>query len=237
MTKLSPKVFVDFDGTVTKQDVGNAFFRKFGNEEEAVKAVAKWKNGELSGRDLTLIEAEHLKVGEEEALSYIENFEIDLTFKTFLSFCKENAVEVTVLSDGLDFYIKRIFTVNGILDVPFFPNRVHFGLHGIEIEFPYQSDCTKCANCKGYQILTRTGIDDVIVYVGNGFSDRCAVQYADIVFAKDELLKYCEDNNITYFPFSSFDDVLSKFRRIFLNGSFRKHHRAEVKRREAYLSE
>lgn len=237
MTGLTPKVFVDFDGTITKLDVGNSFFRKFGNEQESLKAVDRWKSGDLSGGDLLLEEAQYVDVTEREALDFARTCEIDGSFKDFLSFCREKNVDITVLSDGLDFYIAEIMKTNGISSLPFYSNRATFNSHTIKVELPYRSDCTKCANCKGYQILTKTGPDDVIIYVGNGFSDRCGVQYADIVFAKDDLLKYCEENNITYYPFNSFDDVLAKFRKIFATGNFRKRHRAELKRREAYLAE
>lgn len=237
MTGLTPRVFVDFDGTITKVDVGNMFFRKFGNEEESLKAAEKWKNGSLSGAGLLIKEAAFVKVTREEAVDFAKSCEIDGSFKTFLSFCVEKNIDVRILSDGLDFYIAEILKSNGISGIPFYSNRARFDTVRIEIELPYESDCTKCANCKGYQILTQTGPDDVIIYVGNGFSDRCAVQYADVVFAKDDLLKYCEENNITYFPFESFDDVLAKFRKIASTGNFRKRHRAELKRREAYLTE
>jgi 2,3-diketo-5-methylthio-1-phosphopentane phosphatase len=237
MTGLTPRVFVDFDGTITKVDVGDMFFRKFGNEEDSLKAVEKWKDGTLSGSDLLMREASFVKVTREEALEFARRCEIDESFKTFLSFCNESEIDVRILSDGLDFYITEILKVNGISGIPIYSNRATFDSIRIEIERPYESDCTKCANCKGYQILTQTGPDDVIIYIGNGFSDRCAVQYADIIFAKDELLKYCEENNITYFPFASFDDVLAKLRKVAASGNFRKRHRAELKRREAYLTE
>ncbi|HUI31758.1 MAG TPA: MtnX-like HAD-IB family phosphatase [Candidatus Acidoferrales bacterium] len=237
MTSLRPKVFVDFDGTITTQDVGNQFFRKFGNETESLKAVEMWKAGKMSGRDLTLKEAEYVAVDEEDALRYVETFQIDPTFKDFIAYCRSSSMEISVLSDGLDFYIKRIFDLNGISGVPFYSNIVRFNSNGIRVEFPYQSDCSKCGNCKGHQILTRTGIDDVVIYIGNGFSDRCAVQYADVIFAKDELLKYCEESNITYFPFETFEDVMRKMNKTFNDGKFRKRHRAELKRREAYLAE
>jgi len=244
MTDLRPKIFVDFDGTITKQDVGNFFFRKFGNETESLKFVEKWKIGELSGRDLTLKEAEFVRVNEDDASKYVKDFEIDPEFKRFVSFCKDSSIDVTVLSDGLDFYIKKIFDVNEIYGVPYYSNIAHFSQPdssgesgGVKIEFPYQSDCAKCGNCKGYQILTRSGIDDVIIYIGNGFSDRCAVQYADMIFAKDDLLKYCEGNNITFFPFENFGDVIEKLDKILHAGRFRKRHQAELKRREAFIAE
>lgn len=237
MTGLTPRVFVDFDGTITKVDVGNAFFRKFGNEEESLKAVEKWKSGELSGGGLLLQEAEYVHATKADAVEFSRGCEMDPSFKDFVSFCRDAKIEMTILSDGLDFYIEEILKLNGISGIPFYSNRAQFDSGKIAIELPYESDCTKCANCKGYQILRRSGPDDVIVYIGNGFSDRCAVQYADIVFAKDDLLKYCEENNITYFPFKSFEDVLTKFRKVVAAGNFRKRHRAELKRREAYLAE
>ncbi len=237
MTGLTPRVFVDFDGTITKVDVGNSFFRRFGNEEESLKSVDKWKSGVLSGAGLLIDEARYVKVTEQEAVEFARGCEIDDSFKTFLAFCRERRIDLAILSDGLDFYIKEILHLNGIADVPFYSNRAHFKSGGVEIELPYESDCNKCANCKGYQILTQTGPDDVIIYVGNGYSDRCGVQYADIVFAKDDLLKYCEENNITYFPFDNFDDVLAKFRKVAATGNFRKRHRAELRRREAYSAE
>lgn len=237
MTSLRPKIFVDFDGTITRQDVGNSFFRKFGDETESLKFVEKWKIGELSGRDLTIKEAEFVRVNEQDALEYVKDFEIDSEFKRFVSFCKDSFMDVTVLSDGLDFYIEKIFETNGIYGLPYYSNHVHFECGGVKIEFPYESDCAKCGNCKGYQILTRTGVDDVVVYIGNGFSDRCALQYADMIFAKDELLKYCEKNNITFFPFENFGDVIEKLDKILKTGRFRKRHHAELKRREAFIAE
>lgn len=237
MTGLTPRVFVDFDGTITKVDVGNSFFRKFGNEAESLKAVEKWKNGELSGSGLLLQEAEYVHATKQDAFSFVRTCEIDPFFKEFLSFCHETQIDITILSDGLDFYITEILRKNGIAGIPFYSNRAHFDSGRVSIELPYESDCNKCANCKGYQILKRSGPDDVIIYIGNGFSDRCAVQYADIVFAKDDLLKYCEEKNITYFPFSDFEDVLIRFRKVAATGNFRKRHRAELNRREAYLAE
>lgn len=237
MIQIQPKLFVDFDGTISLRDVGNEFFRRFGNEEESLKAVAEWKAGELSGRELTVREAEFVKVTERDALDYIQHFQIDSRFRDFVDYCKSKSLELTVLSDGLDFYIDRIFESNAIADVPFFSNHVRFDSGSIRIDFPFESDCTKCGNCKGRQILTRTGIDDIVIYVGNGFSDRCAVKYADVIFAKDELLRYCEENNITFFPFTNFGEVIEKLDRILANGKLRKRPRAELMRREAFLSE
>ena len=58
------KVFVDFDGTITKQDVGEHMFLKFGDAEEARNIIEKWFKNEndsvftkLSASTLKQIEA------------------------------------------------------------------------------------------------------------------------------------------------------------------------------------
>jgi len=183
------------------------------------------------------LEASFVNVTKPDALEYIRTFEIDRSFNDFLSFCRQNKIEVTILSDGLDFYIEELLARNGITGVPSYSNHINFDHGKIEVEFPFESDCEKCGNCKGAHILTKSGADDLIVHVGNGYSDRCGVQYADVVFAKDDLLKYCEENNVTYFRFNDFSDVLTKFRKIVEAGHYRKRHRAELRRREAYLGE
>ena len=53
-----------------------------------------------------------------------------------------------------------------------------------------------CANCKRNHLLTKSGDESVIVYIGNGSSDQCPSRYADIVFAK-LLLTLREAENIT----------------------------------------
>ena len=52
--------------------------------------------------------------------------------------------------------------------------------------------------------------NEVSVFIGDGISDFCASNYADIVFAKKRLASYCWKNNITYHDFKNFQDVIEK---------------------------
>jgi 2-hydroxy-3-keto-5-methylthiopentenyl-1-phosphate phosphatase len=45
------------------------------------------------------------------------------------------------------------------------------------------------------------------VFVGDGYSDRCAALAADRVFARDGLARYLTDAGVSYEPFSDLDDV------------------------------
>ena len=86
------------------------------------------------------------------------------------------------------------------------------------------AECNLCGNCKRNHILNTSADEDMIVYVGDGYSDRCPVKYADFVFAKRQLIKYCQEQNITYFEFNHFGDVEAKMEEII--------HRKRIRHRQ-----
>ena len=49
--------------------------------------------------------------------------------------------------------------------------------------------------------------DGEVVYVGDGYSDRCAAQAADRIFARDSLARYLDEQGVAYEPFDDLDDV------------------------------
>ena len=49
--------------------------------------------------------------------------------------------------------------------------------------------------------------EEHVVYVGDGYSDRCAAQAADRVFARDGLARYLADRGVGFERFDDFYDV------------------------------
>ncbi len=238
------KIFVDFDGTITTEDVGNGFFLKFGGPRCSA-LVREYRAGEISAVECFRREAEALGfVNKTEADQFFKAQPVDRGFKDFVLFCKEQGIDVAILSDGLDYYIREILEANDIRDVPFFANHAEFipenGMgYKLHLRFPYtDAECTRCACCKRNILLTRSGEEDILAYVGEGYSDTCPAQYADIVFAKDHLQSFCQRENITYYPYANFHDVIERLRTLSTDGKrFRKRRRAELRRREAFLRE
>jgi 2,3-diketo-5-methylthio-1-phosphopentane phosphatase len=243
------KIFVDFDGTITKHDVGNAFFKHFGGEK-CTERIAEYRAGNISAKELFRRETAALgQLDLHEARAFLQRQPIDESFKRFVGFCRERGVEFHVVSDGIDFYIEEIFAHNGIEGVSFFANRFHFGAverddasqNGFatpRISFPYDdAECTRCACCKRNIMLVKSSDEDSIVYVGEGYSDRCPAQYADIVFAKDDLQAFCQEKNISYFLYDSFDDVVARLNELLSKKRLKKRREAEIKRREAFVAE
>jgi 2-hydroxy-3-keto-5-methylthiopentenyl-1-phosphate phosphatase len=52
-----------------------------------------------------------------------------------------------------------------------------------------------------------------VVYVGDGYSDRCAAQLADRIFARAGLARYLDEHGISYEPFETLHDVVAALER------------------------
>ena len=83
--------------------------------------------------------------------------------------------------------------------------------------------------------MNMTGDDEIAVLIGDGFSDVCAANYADIVFAKKSLASYCWKNNITYFDYDDFGDVKNKLQKILEKKIIKPRQNARVNRKDVYL--
>lgn len=238
------KLFVDFDGTITRGDVGNMFFRAFGGDA-CDALIRRYRAGEISARECFLGEAASMgRVAPEALERFVARQEIDPSFPALVDFCRQRGVDLLIVSDGLDWYIRRILAANGCAEVPFVSNIASLahpdadGRAEVELAFPHPDGvCERCACCKRNIMLTGSGDGDILGYVGEGFSDRCPVRYADIVFAKDVLQTYCQNENISYYPYGSFDDVVSRLRLLLDRGRLRPRARAAAERRAAFRHE
>ena len=238
MSKLT--VFCDFDGTVAKKDVGRELFSHFlGSQAEEI--AGRYRDDLITARECLLSQAELMKdATTEEIVTFVDQFEIDVHFVAFREFCDQRGIPLAILSDGLDFYVERILARNGVGDCSYLANHLEFTVTGnkvrLEVTFPYtDSECQFCGNCKRDHMLTRSSDVDVIVYIGDGISDRCPVRYADIVFAKRDLIKYCQQENISYFEFSTFRDVQQRLEQLLSKKRIKKRREAEMARRDVFM--
>lgn len=238
--RLTYTVYTDFDGTIAVQDIGDAMFEQYGDLKICTESFDAYRNGIIDGRECWRRGFRSMApVTREEFTAFALRQPTDRSFKSFVEFCEGQSIPVTVLSDGFDAYIEPVLKRESLERLPRFTNRLHFHHDGtVEPEFPYtDANCPRCANCKRNHLLTRSGDDEVIVYIGDGISDRCPVQYADVVFAKDSLVAFCETHNITFYRFENFSDVLKKFKSIVEGKKPRKRRTAELARKEIFIGE
>lgn len=210
---MSIKIFSDFDGTITPNDVGHQFFQTFA-EPGWEELIERWKRGLLSGKECLTRQCAMTRVTRKQLEEYSDAQKIDPSFIDFVEYCKSKGYPILILSDGLDFYIQRILKNYKLDFLKFYSNKLLFqGEDKVAPEFPYYKfGCKFCGNCKGYHIRKNRSPGERIIYIGDGYSDLCAIKEADLVFAKGDLLEYCQQNSLEAFSYENFHDVLEKLK-------------------------
>jgi 2-hydroxy-3-keto-5-methylthiopentenyl-1-phosphate phosphatase len=207
-------ICVDFDGTITRRDVGYHIFHKFsGGRNDEV--LPDWKSGRITTRECFRREAALAIGSEQEILDYVDTFEIDATFHQFVDRCLSASVPLAILSDGMEFYIRRLLNREGLGHLTVFANQGILKNNAIEVQFPWDNlACDRCGSCKAERIneFRHSTGRERIVFVGDGYSDVCAIQEAQVLFAKKDLEEYCRANNIDYQNYDTFADVLRSLR-------------------------
>jgi 2-hydroxy-3-keto-5-methylthiopentenyl-1-phosphate phosphatase len=239
LSNNSFKIFCDFDGTISQKDVGEEMFVRFGSDKNKIYEIAaKWMNFDINPIEAWTQTCNTVKEFKHEDFdSFLSEIQIDVGFKSFVEWCNSNGYELRVLSDGFDYYIKKLLKREGLNNITTHTNLLNFGVNNeLKPAFPYtDEECKKCANCKRNHILNNSCDEEFTVYVGDGFTDYCPAQFCDFIFAKGALLKYCEMNRITYFPYNTFNDVLNKLSELKEKKRLKKRHQAELKRREVFI--
>ena len=234
------KVFVDFDGTITRKDIGDAVFTKFGHTAIVKQVIDDLLSDRISARDCWLKLCESVDYIEKQELDeFILRIEIDKTFHELVEYCDKNKIKLFILSDGFDYYIDLILKREKLDHLKVFSNKLILNNNNtLTPAFPYyDSGCTTSANCKRNHIINNSADDEYTVFIGDGNSDKYTVHFCDFIFAKDDLLRYCEKERISYFPFNNFTEVIERMETLRNRKRLKKRHQAELKRRELYIKE
>lgn len=206
---MNKMILVDFDGTITKEDTCYGMMKKFA-VKDWTDIDKKWIGGEMTTRECSLALFDIMDINEEKLRNFLMTLDIDEGFIDFVEFCEENGDSITIISDGYDFNIQTILSRYGLEGLTFYSNSLKFDEKGnYQLDFPNQwTQCELCGTCKIdiYNQLRKEG--DLLVYVGDGYSDRCMAEKADLLFAKDYLAKYCDDKGISYIPYENFNDII-----------------------------
>lgn len=208
MEKISYAIFIDFDGTITKNDVCEALITNLA-EDGWQEINKRWEAKDLSTIESAQETFKLFKTHEKEIFQKIvDKIELEDGLKDFLHFCHQKSYPVYILSDGYDYYIDYILKKSGI-ELPYYANKLVFN-NGLQVEAPYQSiNCKLCGVCKLELIHKLLKPNQVSVYIGDSYSDFCPAQKADIIFAKKRLYDFCRSIKKKATQFDNFYQVIN----------------------------
>jgi len=212
--KKRPIVVSDFDGTISTRDISYEILERFstGGWQGVDEAYAK---GEIGSQEAFRLILEKIKATKSDLVEYIRALSppIDPRFVEFYHYLKQRGIDLVILSDGFFFYIQLLLESEGITDVPVYANDIVEDNAGTLIPiFPHHNkECDKCGNCKSNVIKKLMEDHDHVIFIGDGYSDLCASELADTLFATRQLMNHAAEHRRPFTYFHDFADVKNEF--------------------------
>ena len=202
------QVFCDFDGTISLVDSTDHVLSRL--------ADPSWEDLEndwVSGRiDAATCMREQIALvgGSDEDLDHaLGEVRLDPGFADFAAWCAETDIPLTIVSDGVDRFIRVILAREGLGHLPVISNQLVGEASARSLQQPYRREGCSAGSgvCKCAATSALTDPAATTVYIGDGRSDFCVSGKADILFAKSDLAAYAAGRSRPYHSFRSFRDI------------------------------
>ena len=228
----TPVVFCDFDGTITQLDVTDQILSQLAHPSWR-EIEQQWMQGLIGSRECLERQIALVDAPAEELHAAIDAVPLDSDFTAFCKFARKKRLPLYILSDGFDYVIRRVLKRAGV--DRYFKSGANLFASALRVEgrrlvpsFPHLPEpCTHgCATCKAALIQALAEGRRPVIFIGDGMSDRFAVEFADVIFAKRHLLAYCRENGIACHPFETFGDVQLTLERLLAPAPVRRYRQA-----------
>ena len=203
------EVFCDFDGTISVQDATDFILSRFADPKWQ-DIEEQWEKGAVGSAECMQRQVALIRATRRQLDAALDEIEIDPSFPAFASYCCSEGIPLTILSDGVDYFIHRILARHSLPPLPVIANQLTIrGQNGntrYQLALPFsQAACESGAGtCKCRCVRAAAGTR---VYVGDGRSDFCVANNPELVFAKGNLAQYCERQGIAFIRYRRFADV------------------------------
>ena len=213
-------LLIDFDGTISLEDVGDALLRELVADQAAVRRMDQLYHESRKGsRELNAWDMDVLPRDMAVLHAVVDAIPLDESFTDLVRVVRESGAAIEVVSDGVGFHVERLLARLDLPDLPVATNAAELGRGGAGVTFPYgHPACFVCGTCKRERIRVHQRAGRAVVFVGDGPSDRYAAHHADVIFAKWSLAGWCEEQGIDYEPWERLADVASWFQDALADG-------------------
>jgi 2,3-diketo-5-methylthio-1-phosphopentane phosphatase len=198
-------IVCDFDNTITSVDTTDALLSRFAPPawEDAER---QWVAGHITARECMDRQIGMLDLELADLHNFLDEISLANGFKEFIAFVRRQKIDLAVVSDGLDYVIRRVLARHGLKDIPVIANHLRITESGYALAFPHSRENCGAGVCK---CAAAAGKSPVIL-IGDGRSDFCLAARADLVLAKRglPLETYCRENTLDYLPYDDFYEII-----------------------------
>jgi 2-hydroxy-3-keto-5-methylthiopentenyl-1-phosphate phosphatase len=192
------QLVVDWDGTVTVRDSLLMVVREFGDATIEPRLDAALAEGRMTHCEVMEAEFATVRAPLQDVVSFVvANAEVRAGFREL---CER--FDPLILSSSFHETIEPVLARERV-SARVKANRAEPSPTGWRIRWESDSDCATCGEpCKRGSLPAGP-----LVYVGDGYSDRCAALAAGRVFARAGLAEYLDAEGVAYEPFETLLDV------------------------------
>ena len=192
-------IMVDWDGTATTEDTLIKAMEEFGDWQVYLDASAALERGEITLHEEIRRDVEGIKAPLEDVQRWlVDRIDLRPGFREFA-----DAHRPVIVSSNFRQLIEPILAKEG-LELEVRANEAEWHPDGWRGSFRNGDACGTCGEpCKRADLPD----DENVVYIGDGYSDRCAAQAADRIFARDGLARYLDEQGVTYEPYEDFFEI------------------------------
>jgi 2-hydroxy-3-keto-5-methylthiopentenyl-1-phosphate phosphatase len=119
----------------------------------------------------------------------------------------KKGIRIVIVSNGLDFYIKRILEDNGLQNIEYHAAETRFHSNSLKVWYIGPDGSIVDSGFKGKYVNQYLDDGYQVVYIGNGTSDLTPASCSHQVFATESLLKHCQRTGLACIPFTSFFEI------------------------------
>ncbi len=179
----TPLLVVDFDGTLTTVDVGDAICERFA-DPSWLEIDQAWVRNEISLPEAQRRMWQLVKATREALIAHaVDVGTLRAGAQALFDAARDGRVELVLASGGFDAYIDAILGEARECFTALHCNALSFDGDVVTPVFAGGFDCAKCAVCKAEIVRRYRASGRSVVFCGDGSSDRCAAGVADRTFA------------------------------------------------------
>lgn len=199
----------DFDGTITQRDTLHVIVEAYGSTDLWTRLEPRLRAGEMTLEEAMTEEFAQVRATPDQVRHLVrEHAPVRAGFAEFVAWTARSGHRLVVLSNGFRSVIDPVLSDAGLGHLEVVANDARFSTAGCRLEWADRGErCALCDRpCKRRPLRERWR-GERLVYLGDGISDRCTSQLADVIFARDGLAAHLAELGVPFTPFDDFHQV------------------------------